>query len=96
MTEEPISEDLATYEDWDEIEYVYNLIDETLKKDHVQFGGTKRVSNTSATAACYAIIERLSSNLINHFGPEAIEPLVDRLNIFQTSLISNLEKFRYR
>jgi hypothetical protein len=29
MTEEPISKDLATYEDWDEIEYVYNLIDET-------------------------------------------------------------------
>ena len=67
MTEEPISEDLATYEDWDEIEYVYNLIDETLK-DHVQFGGTKRFSNTGTTAACYAITERLSSNLINHFG----------------------------
>jgi hypothetical protein len=32
MTEEPISEDLATYEDWDEIEYVYNLIDELLRK----------------------------------------------------------------
>ena len=31
MTEEPISEDLATYENWDEIEDVYNLIDETLK-----------------------------------------------------------------
>jgi len=45
MTEEPISEDLATYEDWDEIEYVYNLIDETLKKDHIQFG----FSNTGAT-----------------------------------------------
>jgi hypothetical protein len=46
------------------------------KEDHVQFDGTKRFSNTSAT--------------------EAIEPLVDRLNIFQISLISNLEKFRYR
>jgi hypothetical protein len=94
MTKEAISEDLATYEDWDEIEYVYNLIDET-QKDHVQFG-TKRFSNTSTTAACYAIIERLSSNLINHFGSEAIDPTIDRLNIFQTSLISNLEKFRYR
>jgi hypothetical protein len=96
MTEGPNSEDSATYEDWDEIEYVYNLIDETLKKDHVQFGGTKRSGNTSATAACYAIIERLSSNLINYFGLEAIAPTIDRLNIFQTSLISNLEKFKYR
>jgi hypothetical protein len=69
MTEEPISEDLATYEDWDEIEYVYNLIDETLKKDHVQFGGTKRFSNTSATATCYATIERLSGTTL------ALKPL---------------------
>jgi hypothetical protein len=54
------------------------------------------VRKDSATAACYAIIERLSSNLINHFGLEAIDPTIDRLNIFQTSLVSNLEKFKYR
>ena len=61
-------QDLASYDDWDEIEYVYNLIDGTLRKDQVQFGGTSKFSNMSATAACYVVIERLSSNFINHFG----------------------------
>ena len=50
----------------------------------------------SATAACYVVIETLSSNLINKYGPKAIESLISRLNVFQTALISNLEKFRYR
>jgi hypothetical protein len=39
MTEGPISEDLATYEDLDEVAHVYNLLDETLRKDHQQFEG---------------------------------------------------------
>ena len=53
MTEEPISEDLATYEDWDEVVHVYNLLDETLRKDHLRIilpsPSTPRVIPTDST-----------------------------------------------
>ena len=89
MTEEGSisNQDLTNYKDWNEIQYVSNLIDRTLRKDHVH--GKSRFSNASATAALYAVVERLSSNLINHFGPETIKSVVNRLNVFQTAVISN-------
>ena len=92
MTEkDPSYQDLANYEDWAEIQ-LYDLIDEALRRDHVQFGGKSRFSNMTAL---YALIERLSNNLINHFGTETVESVIDKLNVFQT-VITNLEKFRYR
>jgi hypothetical protein len=43
----------------------------------------------------YSILfANLSNNFVNHFGTEAIEPLVDKLNTFHDALLLNLEKFR--
>jgi len=58
-------------------------------------GGKKRFSKLSATAACYAIITMLATNFVDHFGTEAIDRLVERLNVFQTALVKGLEDYRY-
>ena len=50
MTEkDPSYQDLANYEDSAEIQ-LYDLIDEALRRDHVQFGGKSRFSNMSASS----------------------------------------------
>jgi len=97
MTEEnPTERDLVEYEDWDEIQYVANLLNKTLQENHEQFGGKHKFSNASAIAACYSLINYLSSNAVNHFGVDSVDSMIDKLNVFQVAIIQDLEKFRHR
>jgi hypothetical protein len=88
--------DESSSENWDHIADLTNLIERTLHENHIQFGGKLNFSNMSAIAACYAVIDKLSSNFVSDFGIEVIDPLIDRLDTFQNALHLNLNKFRDR